>query len=381
MEALEILLRENFTSFVLTITTCKVAILVKSGGTLKVFDSHSRDSKGMFDPRGTCVLIEIASLEKLVEYFQTLYVGIINVVYELRGVKISTDATGSVGLTTPEISPPVNNLDRNDLISDSSSDTLICSCTQCCFICFYAICFSILKEIRYWNENTLEAITEKSNHLHENMMLKDHCTVSDLPNSLAIDVATIEARLNVVYKVREKEKEPLFVVQEMKKNVTENLEHNTGFLMSTSQLKCYVCCIFRRGNMGRTSYAVFGLDSKESKGYVYEIVESVISAIHHLVRMLTDTKTLEAKTYEMQFIKCGCDLSGKDRQRIIRRHMSVKQKQKLAKQRRENYAAMEPAKKRACLDNRAAKYANMEACQKGALKSRNAEKYRLMEPT
>ena len=61
--------------------------------------------------------------------------------------------------------------------------------------------------------------------------------------------------------------------------------------------------------------------------------------------------------------------------------MSVKRKQKLAKQRRENYAAMEPAKKRACLDNCAAKYANMESCQKKALRIGNAKKYRTMEPT
>ena len=152
--------------------------------------------------------------------------------------------------------------------------------------------------------------------------------------------------------------------------------------MSTSQSKCYVCCIFKRGSMGRKSYAVFGLDldNKESKGYVYEIVESVTSAIGLLVRMLTDKKR-EAKTYEMQFIKCSCELLEKDRQKIIRRHTSLKRKQTLAKQRRENYATMEPAKKRACLDNYAAKYANMESCQKKALTSGKAEKYRLMEPT
>ena len=103
------------------------------------------------------------------------------------------------------------------------------------------------------------------------------------------------------------------------------------------------------------------------------------SAIELLVRMLRDKKRLEAKTYEMQFIKCSCDLLEKDRQKIIRRHMSVKQKQKLAKQRRENYAAMEPAKKRACLEKCAAKYASMESCQKKALTIGKAEKYRLME--
>ena len=358
IEAFELLLRENFTSFILTITNCTVAILVKSNGTFNVFDSHSRDSEGMFDPCGTCVLVEIASLDKLVEYFENLYVGITDAVYEFRGVQISTDVTGSVGLTTSETSPPVNfeNSNRNELISDSSleSDTLLCSCTRCCFICFYAICFSILKEIRYWNENTLDAIIENSNQLHENIMLKEHCTVSDLPNSLAIDVANIEARFNEVYKGRKKEQESLFVIQEMKKVIIENQEDNTGFLMSMSQSKCYVCCIFKRGHMGRKSYAVFGLDNEESKGYVYEIVESVTNAIELLIRMLRDKMGSEAKTYEMQFIKCSCDLLERDRQKMIRRHKSVKQRQKIAKQRRENYAAMEPAKKRACLDNCAA---------------------------
>ena len=212
------------------------------------------------------------------------------------------------------------------------------------------------------------------------MMLKEHCTVSDLPTSLVIDFANIEASFNVVYRGRKKEQQSLSIIQEIKTGITENQEHNTGFLMSTSQSKCYVCCIFKTQNLGRQSYAVFGLDNKKSKGYVYEIFESVTSAIELLVKILTDKKELDTVTYEMQFIKCSCDLSKKDRQKIIRRHLSAKQKQKLAKQRRENYASMDPVKKRACLDNCAAKYTNMELCQKKALMIRKAEIYRFMDP-
>ena len=373
IEAFELLLRDNFKSFILTITICTIGILVKCNGTFKVFDSHSRDSKGMFDPCGNCVLIETASLDKVVEYFENLYIGSKDAVYELKGVEILTDGAGTVGLSTREISLPANieNLNGNqiNLVGSPESDTY-CSCARCCFICFYAICFSVLKEIRYWNENTLDAIIEKSNQLHESIMLKDHCTVSDLPNCLAIDVANITASFNVVYKETKKE--------QMENVIRENQADNTGFLISTS--KYYVCCIFKRRNMGRTFYAVFGLDNKESKGYVYEIVENVTSAIEILVKLLTDKTTLETKTFEMQFIKCNCDASEKDRQKIIRRHMSMKQKVKFAKERRENYAAMEPAKKRACLDNYAAKYANMEPCKKEELSIRQAEKYRLMEP-
>ena len=47
IEAFELLLRDDFTSFIITIMSSTVAILVKSNGIFKVFDSHSRDSKGM----------------------------------------------------------------------------------------------------------------------------------------------------------------------------------------------------------------------------------------------------------------------------------------------------------------------------------------------
>ena len=268
------------------------------------------------------MLVEIVSIYKLVEYFENLYLGIRDAVYELKRVKISTDVTGSRdGQITREASVQVNteNLNRTELISDSllEIDRLFCSCTECCFVCFYAICFSILKEICYWNENTLDAIIDNSNQLCENMILKEHCTVSYLPTSLAIDVANIEANFNVVY-TGKKEKKSLSVVQEMKRVITENQEHNTGFLLSTSQLKCYVCGSFKRQKVGRQSYAVFGFDKKKSKGYVNEIFKSVTSAIELLVRILKDKKALEAEAYEMQFIKCSCDVLEKDRSKIIR---------------------------------------------------------------
>ena len=121
--------------------------------------------------------------------------------------------SGSVGLTTLEISAPVNveKLSKTETAVSSQGTDRYCSCSRCCFICFYAICFSVLKDTRYWNENTLDAIMEKSNQLHENiLMLKEHCTLDDLPNSLAEDVARIEARFNVAYKTGKKSKNRYF---------------------------------------------------------------------------------------------------------------------------------------------------------------------------
>ncbi|KAL9989441.1 hypothetical protein ACROYT_G003990 [Oculina patagonica] len=356
LDAFDLLIGENFKSFILTITISTVAIFITKDGTFKVFDSHSRDSKGMSDPCGTCVLIEIASLDHLVQYFKNLHILIKDALYELKGVQILTEVTEGVSITTPEISGPVQfeNLSKTEIGQESvrNSDTY-CSCKQCCFICFYAICFSVLKQISYWNENTFDAIIENCNRLQEKLMLKEHCTASDLPNSLAIDIAIIEAHLSVAYKIRKTEQQSLCFIQEMKKVIAENQEHNTGFLMSA--LKCYVCCIFKRDCKGNTCYNLFGLNNSKLKGHDYEKVKNITSAIELLLRMIADKTTLDVKAYEIHFVKCNCELSSKDRQTVLRRHVSAKQKQKLAKDRRESYAAMEPAKKRACLDYYASK--------------------------
>ena len=53
----------------------------------EVFDSHARDMYGNSHSEGTCVLLEIKSMHKLVQYFESLYEN--EDVYELKGVYIA----------------------------------------------------------------------------------------------------------------------------------------------------------------------------------------------------------------------------------------------------------------------------------------------------
>ena len=69
--AFENLLQEGYISFLLTIGYNTVSIFTIANGFFKVFDSHGRDSCGMADPTGTCVLLEVNSILYLVEYFRT----------------------------------------------------------------------------------------------------------------------------------------------------------------------------------------------------------------------------------------------------------------------------------------------------------------------
>ena len=72
---------------ILTVGIIRVAIYSIEGGGYKVFDSHARDMYGNSHSEGTCVLLEIKSMHKLVQYFQSLYGN--EDIYELKGVHIA----------------------------------------------------------------------------------------------------------------------------------------------------------------------------------------------------------------------------------------------------------------------------------------------------
>ena len=89
ISAFEYLIRENYNSFILTIGCITVSIYVTTNGIFKIFDSHAKDAFGMGHPQGTCVLLEVQSLNKLIEYFQVLYSMCPGISFEVRGVHIT----------------------------------------------------------------------------------------------------------------------------------------------------------------------------------------------------------------------------------------------------------------------------------------------------
>ena len=73
---LETFLALNYNSFILT-------------GGIIVVDSHARDMYGNSQSQGTCVLLEMPSMHKLVQYFQSLHTCRNEDIYELKGVRIA----------------------------------------------------------------------------------------------------------------------------------------------------------------------------------------------------------------------------------------------------------------------------------------------------
>ena len=70
--AFETLLALNYNSFILTLAIIGVGIYsIHEAGEYNVFDSHARDMYHNSHSEGTCVLLEIPSMHKLLQYFQT----------------------------------------------------------------------------------------------------------------------------------------------------------------------------------------------------------------------------------------------------------------------------------------------------------------------
>ena len=83
--AFETLLALNYNSFILTVAIIGVGIYSIEAGGYNVFDSHARDMYHNSHSEGTCVLFEIPSMHKLVQYFQTLYIGMRTYIYVREG--------------------------------------------------------------------------------------------------------------------------------------------------------------------------------------------------------------------------------------------------------------------------------------------------------
>ena len=86
--AFETLLALNYNSFILTVAIIGVGIYSIEAGGYNVFDSHARDMYHNSHSEGTCVLLEIPSMHKLVQYFQTLHRNVNLKVYILPPLKL-----------------------------------------------------------------------------------------------------------------------------------------------------------------------------------------------------------------------------------------------------------------------------------------------------
>jgi len=119
--AFQSLMSDNYTSFILTIGSTAVAIYCHGN---MGFNSHARDLYGRSNINGTCVLLELPSLNSLICYFQSIHVNID--IFEIKGVKIQ----------------------KVQAATTQTAECLIPACANfeiSCTVAVYSICYSIVK--------------------------------------------------------------------------------------------------------------------------------------------------------------------------------------------------------------------------------------------
>ena len=92
-KSFELLTSEDYKNFILTVGCITVAIYCKGDMRFKIFDSHSRDWYDRGHPEGTCVLLEVSSLNSLAQYFKSIHN---NDMFEVKGVKINEVQNGII---------------------------------------------------------------------------------------------------------------------------------------------------------------------------------------------------------------------------------------------------------------------------------------------
>ena len=223
--AMQALLGQNYNSFLLTILSTSVGFYSNGDGKFKIFDSHGRDSYGMPHPQGTCVLLEVNTLNELINYFQGLYQNP-NVLFELKGVPINEKQCDMTDISDQQLSAVPLKANHADAEITTIHIPLLC----CCATSFYSICFSIIKYCGYWNSQTLDRITDHANKLYREKLYGDNhgLTSNNFPKTLQI----YDADINIAFNL---EKQGILCCTSpgnkllLQKLITDSTKDNTGF--------------------------------------------------------------------------------------------------------------------------------------------------------
>ncbi|CAH3135377.1 unnamed protein product, partial [Pocillopora meandrina] len=168
-------------------------------------------------------------MNKLVEYFQSLYTN--DAIFELKGLNISVSEIG-----VHDHNKPFSSEDQNVTCQTAASFK------KSCAICFYCVCFSIIKPCSYWKSFTLEAVVEHGNIFYkENLDTSNQFTIDGLPLRLKIYDADVDVKYSSKHQgiFSCSSLSSKLVLQRL---ILDNKNVNTGFLLWLSGY-CLSCVI------------------------------------------------------------------------------------------------------------------------------------------
>ena len=234
---LETLFALNYNSFILTVGITGV-------------DSHTRDMYGNSHNLGTCVLLEIPSMHKLVQYFQSLYTcrNEDNICMSLKVYILLTLKLIFVQAVLNTVVYQMLIVYTNVLVNSAVPKQF----RQCVN--------SVINPCGYWTSGTLSALAGNGNTLYNVMGVKRHIMPVDLPESESISGAeinlTVCAVSNGVLRCNLAESKSV-----LKMCISKHCHEVTGFL-SWIGTYCISCVVQQRSRVNDLSFLVGYDDSK-----------------------------------------------------------------------------------------------------------------------
>ena len=139
VNAMQSLITQHYTLFIITIGCSTVAIYCTSDHKMKLFDSHARNAIGMLHDQGTCLLLEITSLQDLHCYLQRLHPNP-NALFEVKGVQINcVDSCDELSQYNNMTCYEINHTSTDNYNTIKTNNIPLLEC--CCAISLYSLCF------------------------------------------------------------------------------------------------------------------------------------------------------------------------------------------------------------------------------------------------
>ena len=215
----------------------------------------------MANARGTCVLPEVNSINNLLQYFQNLYKH--DILFELKGVKIAVaqfteNATLDTNISQSTLTYSSSTCDNEAVIDNFNSSI------QSYAICFYSICFSVIKPCSYWNDLALNDIAEHGDIFYQETLNDgQQFTCNKLPSTVNIYGANVD----VVFGTKQQGTlSPTSISNKLFLDnlVLDNATENTVFLLWTSSY-CLNCIFQHNGTrQKRTKYFLVACDERQT---------------------------------------------------------------------------------------------------------------------
>jgi hypothetical protein len=306
-----LLLAENYNALILTIDNNAVGIYCTNDGNYTISDSHSRDIYGRSHPQGTCVLLEASSINHVILHFQSVYNE--KSQYEMRGVNI-----GQVQTTDNQnLTDNMGNADlSSEVLTETASVDISCTCVQCCAVSLYSICYSTIKPYSYWDENTVVAVTYFGTVLYNNTGIYNSTHLPQRVELCGIDVH-VKLRRNYEGVLNDKLESQL----NLKRMICHSDDESTGFLLWLGSY-C-ISCMFQT-TLRKTSYSILAYKDDRSSPTAHffknidsehTLVKSIFLLAHHIIGG-------KIFNYEIQFLFCSCKLTVTERKRVLKSHVA-----------------------------------------------------------